>query len=436
MNDKRLRKVESPRTGDYYYTCHHESGLEITIYPKTKFRTTYAIFGTHYGSIDSSFKRSDEESITNVPDGIAHYLEHKMFESEQGDAFERYAKTGANANAFTSFDKTCYLFSCAERVNENLEILLDFVQDPYFTAETVAKEQGIIGQEIKMYDDEPGWRVMFNMLECMYHNHPVKKDVCGTVESIAQITPELLYSCYNTFYNLNNMTLVLAGNVNPDEVLEICDRVLKKSEDVTIERIFEEEPDTIVKPYIEQKFSVAMPLFQFGFKENVSGGFQSEKDIATTEILLEIIASDASPLFLKLYNEELINEASFSYEFFEGDGFACTMFGGESRDPKRVAEEILREIKFLREEGISQDDFEVAKKSLYGANIQGLNSSSAIANSIVTLGFSGRELFRYIDSFAEITLEDVQNKLDELMREDRAVLSVILPSEELKSEGE
>ncbi len=201
-----VQEIKSQLTGDKYYKVKHKSGLNIYVYEKEGYNSTYAVFGTRYGSINTTFSSNGGEKMT-VPDGIAHYLEHKLFECEDGDAFAKYAKTGANANAFTSFDKTCYLFSTTDNFKESLEILLDFVQRPYFTEETVAKEQGIIGQEIKMYDDSPEWRVMFNLLEIMYHNHPVKIDIAGTVESIAKITPELLYKCYNTFYNLTNMAL-------------------------------------------------------------------------------------------------------------------------------------------------------------------------------------------------------------------------------------
>ena len=242
-----IREVKSDRVGDRYYEVKHPSGLRIFVYPKEQNNSTYAVFGTRYGSVDTTFKRSDEADACTVPAGIAHYLEHKLFESEDGDAFARYAKTGANANAYTSFDVTCYLFSCTENVYESLEILLDFVQSPYFTEQTVQKEQGIIGQEIRMYDDDPQWRVMFNLLEALYHKHPVKVDIAGTVESIAQITPELLYRCYHTFYNLNNMVLCVAGNVELNKVLDLCDRMLKPSKPVEIERIFEEEPREVVK---------------------------------------------------------------------------------------------------------------------------------------------------------------------------------------------
>ena len=229
-----IQEIKSKRTLDKYYKINHDSGLTIYLFPKKDYNSKYAIFGTKYGSVNNAFSLDNGE-VTAVPDGIAHYLEHKLFESEDGDAFTRYAKTGANANAYTSFDKTCYLFSCTENFDESFEILLDFVQSPYFTEETVAKEQGIIGQEIRMYDDSPEWCVMFNMLENMYHNHPVKIDIAGTVESIAKITPDYLYQCYNTFYNLNNMVLCVAGDLTVEDVLKTADKMLKPCEKHTIE---------------------------------------------------------------------------------------------------------------------------------------------------------------------------------------------------------
>ena len=232
-----LERVSGGGVGDFYYHGRHPSGLEIFLYPKERCSTTYAIFGTRYGSVDNCFQRSDEAAPEQVPEGIAHYLEHKLFESEDGDAFARYARTGASANAYTSFETTSYLFSCSDHLYESLEILLDFVQSPYFTKETVAKEQGIIGQEIKMYDDDPQWQVMFQYLQAMYHAHPIRQDIAGTVESIAQITPEYLYRCYDTFYNLGNMALVLAGKFDVGRVLELCDKMLKPSAPVTVRRV-------------------------------------------------------------------------------------------------------------------------------------------------------------------------------------------------------
>lgn len=196
-----------------------DSGLTVYLMEKSQYASSYAIFGTKYGSIDTRFSKDGGEEI-NVPEGIAHYLEHKLFESEDGDAFTKYAETGASANAFTSFDRTCYLFSCSDKFYENLDILLNFVQNPYFTAENVQKEQGIIGQEIRMYDDNPGWCVLFNLLKAMYINHPVRIDIAGTTESIAEINADLLYKCYETFYNPSNMFICIVGNIDIDKTLK------------------------------------------------------------------------------------------------------------------------------------------------------------------------------------------------------------------------
>lgn len=421
----KLEKITSERVQDSYYKIKHPSGLNIFIYPKEGSNSAYAVFGTRYGSIDTSFQRSDENEVCTVPEGIAHFLEHKLFESEDGDAFARYAKTGASANAYTSFDMTCYLFSCTEQTYESLEILLDFVQSPYFTEETVQKEQGIIGQEIRMYDDDPQWRVMFNLLGALYHTHPVKIDIAGTVESIAKITPDYLYRCYHTFYNLNNMALCVAGNVDPDKVMQVCDRLLKTSKPVEVKRIFEEEPAEIVKHRVEQNLSVAVPLFQMGFKEPARD--HTVKELAETEILLELFASDASPLFRRLLDANLINTSSFGSEYFEGPGYAAIIFSGESKDPDAVAAEIRKEVARLRKEGISQDAFNRAKKAVYGRNVAALNSAESLANAMISLTFAQRELFSYIDALASATLSDVENRLTEQLREEYSALSVVSP---------
>lgn len=421
----KMEKITNERVHDCYYSLKHPSGLRIFVYPKEGSNSTYAIFGTRYGSVDTSFRRSDEKEVCTVPEGIAHFLEHKLFESEDGDAFTRFAKTGASANAYTSFDKTCYLFSSTENVYESLEILLDFVQSPYFTEQTVQKEQGIIGQEIRMYDDDPQWRVMFNLLKALYHHHPVKIDIAGTVESIAEITPDYLYRCYNTFYNLNNMALCVAGNIDPERVLELCDKMLKSSEAVEVERIFEEEPAGVVESRVEQKLSVTLPLFQFGFKE--AAGHRNVQELAQKEVLLELLASDASPLYRRLLDANLINTASFGSEYFEGPGYAAVIFSGESKDPDAVAKEICSEVERLRKEGISQDAFARARKALYGRNVAALNSAEAIANAMITLTFDERELFSYIDALATVELQDVQEMLKKQLLTENSALSVITP---------
>ena len=420
-----IQEIKSDRARDSYYKISHDSGLTIYVYPKQGYKSAYAIFGTKYGSINTCFSLDGGEKIT-VPDGIAHYLEHKLFESEDGDAFARYAKTGANANAYTAFEKTCYLFSCTERFDESFEILLDFVQNPYFTAQTVAKEQGIIGQEIKMYDDSPDWRVMFNMLGGLYHNHPVKIDIAGTVESIAEITAEKLYEVYKVFYNLNNMTLCVSGNVTVDQVLKTADKLLKPCEKHTIENYFEDEPYEIAKPYVEQIFPVSMPLFNLGFKEKSTP--LTSRQLAHTDILLSLLASPTSRLYRELMDANLIN-SSFSYELFDGPGYCAVILGGESRAPKQAAEMIKSYITKTKENGIDPEEFEIARRAVYGDAISSLNNVSSIANAIADHHFGGTELFEYIDSIAKTSLEDVSERLSEMLDVNNATLSVVKSGE-------
>lgn len=417
-----ITEIKSKRAGDKYFKIDHPSGLTIYVYPKEGYNSAYAIFGTRYGSINTCFSVDDGAKIT-VPDGIAHYLEHKLFESEDGDAFVRYAKTGANANAYTSFEKTCYLFSCTDKFDESLEILLDFVQDPYFTAQTVAKEQGIIGQEIKMYDDSPEWRVMFNMLEGMYKHHPVKIDIAGTVDTIAEITAEKLYDVYNVFYNLNNMVLCVSGNITVEQVLKTADKMLKPSDKRKITNYFEDEPYEINEPYVEQSFPVSMPLFNLGFKEKADR-ILNEKQLAQTDILLSMIASQTSVLYRNLMDANLIN-SSFSYELFEGPGYCSVIFGGESRAPKQAAEMIKQYINKLKNEGLDEKDFEIAKKAVYGDIVSSLNSVSSISNAIADYHFNGNEMFAYIDAIADTSFEDVSKRLAEMLDVSNCTLSVV-----------
>lgn len=417
-----ITEIKSELTGDSYYKINHQSGLEIYVYPKEGYKSSYAIFGTKYGSINTCFSVDGKDKIT-VPDGIAHYLEHKLFESEEGDAFVRYAETGANANAYTSFEKTCYLFSCTEKFEQSLEILLDFVSNPYFTAQTVAKEQGIIGQEIKMYDDDPNWRVMFNMLEGMYKNHPVRIDIAGTVESIAKITAEKLYEVYNVFYNLNNMALCVSGNVTVEQVLKIADKMLKPCKKHEITNYFEDEPYEVNTPFVEQTFPVSMPIFNLGFKEKADKSLDSET-LAYSDILLSMLASNTSSLYRSLMDAKLIN-SSFSYELFEGPGYCSVIFGGESRAPKQAAEMIKQYISKVKSDGLDKNEFEIAKKAVYGDAVSSLNSVSSIANSIIDYHFSGNELFSYINAVSNASFKDIENRLSDMLDVCNCTLSVI-----------
>ena len=424
-----IREVKSERLGESYFEIDHPSGLKILVYPKKNYAATYAVFGTRYGSIDTEFRLNGEEKFTCVPEGIAHFLEHKLFESEDLDAFERYAKTGASANAYTSFDKTCYLFSCTGKFQESLEILLDFVTHPYFTEKTVQKEQGIIGQEIQMCRDEAGWEALFSLLRAMYKTHPVRIDIAGTVESIAEITPELLYKCYETFYNFSNMVLGVAGNVTPDEVLSVADRLLKPQKPIQIERKFHREPREVAESYTEETLSVAFPIFSLGFKEAVETPERSLREILISDIILEAVAGKTSAFYSELLEAGLIN-TSFESEYFCGYGYAAWIFTGESPDGREVQKRITARIRSLQESGISKADFERIRKKLYGRSIMQFNDIDGIANAMVSAYFCKEGLFDETEILQSLTLDEVNARLRTALQTDCASLSVIKPEGE------
>ena len=417
------KQVFESEIGESYIKAVHPSGLKIYILEKPQYNSAYAVFGTKYGSIDTCFSVNGEK--TQVPEGIAHFLEHKLFESEDGDAFTKYAATGAYANAYTSFDRTCYLFSCSDRFYDNLGILLDFVQSPYFTAETVQKEQGIIGQEIRMYDDNPEWRVMFNMLLALYKKHPVRIDIAGTVESIAEIDDKLLYKCYNTFYNPSNMFICIAGNVNSEKVLSQINGAVKTNDPIEIERIGCDEPDEVSESYVEQKLEVAQPIFCFGYKEAMDKPERTVKEKVCTSLLLEIIAGDASPLYKKLINEGLIND-EFSFEYFTGNGYSSVIFEGESMDPKKVAEEIKSEVDRLKADGIDKKLFSAVRCGMYGEAVRSFNSVENIATQLVGCAMSDSGLFDELKYLKSVTPDDIYKRLS-LLENEKTVLSVVIP---------
>lgn len=421
-----IKEIKNELLNEKYYDIDHPSGLKILVMPKENYSSSYAIFATKYGSIDTMIQMKDG-SFKEIPEGTAHFLEHKLFESEDLDAFERFAKTGASANAYTSFDRTGYLFSCSANFKKNLEILLDFVQNPYFTQATVEKEQGIIGQEIDMYKDVPDWEVMFNCLMNMYHNLPVRIDIAGTHESIAQISAETLYGCYDNFYNLHNMVLSVAGNVSVDEVIEVADKLLKPVEGKMAQRKVIDEPKEVVSSYVEEKLSVATPQFMFGFKENRDTPERTAKEEVTMEILLDMISGQSSELYRRLFDGKLINN-SFGFEYFTGFGYSCVFFAGESTEPKAVADEIVKEIKSFRENGFDKATFDRTKKKLYGRMIMGMNDVDGIANNMAISYFAGEDIFTDFEIYKTVTLEDVEELFKNTLDENYSVLSVIKPN--------
>lgn len=418
--------IASDALQESYTLYRHKSGLGILLYPMQGYSSAYAIFGTHYGSIDTMFKTQKEDSFVTVPEGVAHFLEHKLFESEEGDAFARFAKTGASANAYTSFEKTCYLFSTTANFEQALEILVDFVQNPYFTEQTVQKEQGIIGQEIKMYEDDPNWRVMFNLLRCLYHNHPVRIDLAGTVESIAQIDKDLLYRCYHTFYNLNNMVLAIAGNFDPERAMEIIESGLKEVEKVDVTLQTPQEPDEVLETRHVQQLQVAIPLFYIGYKEKPA---KPEEELALQiryEMILRAIAGKSSDLYREMLEEGVIND-TFGREVFSGRGYLANLFSGESRVPDEVMGRIRKEIARLKREGISQEAFLRIQKALYGNAVMSFGDVDQVANELVTSYFAGNTVYDTLTEIASVRLEELNELLRSSFREDRMAISIIEP---------
>ena len=426
-----LNHIKNSVTGEEMYYGKHSSGLGVYIIPKKDYSNTYAIFGTRYGSVDSKFVVPGETEATEVPDGIAHYLEHKMFDQPDGsNVFDKFSKYGGNANAFTSFNITAYLFSATSNIEENLAALMDYVQSPYFTEESVQKEQGIIGQEIRMYDDSGSWKLFFNFLNCLYQNHPVKKEIAGTVESISHITPDYLYKCYNTFYNLSNMSIVVVGNADAEKIARVIEGGIKKNEpfEEEIKKIYPDEPEEIGKPYAEQKLSVAMPLFMLGFKDTDTGYGRKEllKKSIEMNILLKMLFGKSTKLYTELYEKGLINNR-FSFEYTMQPSYAYSAIDGESADPKAVYDAVIGEIERVRQDGLSRDDFERTKKVMWGEYIRSQNDVEDYATTFIQLLFMDIDYFNYYDVYKTVTFEDIEKRFREHFVKERSALSVINP---------
>ena len=423
--------IKSNLTGETLYYKKHPSGLDVYIMPRADYSTGYAIFGTKYGSVDSHFVIPGDSSATEVPDGIAHYLEHKMFDQPDGsNVFDKFSALGANANAFTSFNTTAYLFSATDHFEENLAILMDYVQSPYFTEQSVSKEQGIIGQEIKMYDDNGPWRVFFNLLGALYHNHPVRKDIAGTVESISHITHELLYKCYNTFYNLSNMMIFVTGDFDVDAIEKCIDSSIKNNKpfEEEIKRIYPEEPETVCEKCVEQSLSVSMPLFMIGFKDTDTGyaGDKLLKKYIEVSIINKILFSKGGELFESLLAEGLVND-SFSSDYTAQPDYAHATVEGESKDPKAVYDKIMEYISDLMQKGLSREEVDRTKKVIWGDYIKSYNDVEEFAHAFMNLYMADAMYTNYEKVYQDVTYEDVCRRFEMLYAKDKTAISIVNP---------
>lgn len=417
--------IENKAVNEKYYFQKHKSGLPIFVVPKPGFSKTYALFATNFGSVNSAFLKADGSEV-RVPDGTAHFLEHKLFESEEGDAFAQFAQNGANANAYTSFDRTAYLFSATEKVEETLGILLKMVSTPYFTEQSVKKEQGIIGQEIGMYDDDPGWQALIQILGLLYHNNTVKLDIAGSVQSIAEITPEKLYDCYYNFYNLSNMALCVCGDVTPDMVLRVADEYLEAGTREAGETIFPEEAETLCGTRAEKQMSVSLPIYMIGLKDNETGIYGRE--FAEKKLLysmcLDLLCGEDSDFYKEAYREGLIN-SSFGSEYDGSAHFSMALFTGEGRAPDKIFDRLMGHMERLRNGGITKERFEACKKAQYGSRISLFNHVEAIANQLISCYFMKVGLFDGLELFQDLTLEKVQAFYDRHFDRSRCALSII-----------
>ncbi|MBP2071351.1 EF-P 5-aminopentanol modification-associated protein YfmH [Thermoanaerobacterium butyriciformans] len=422
-----MREIFNETIKEKMYHYEHESGLNVYVMPKKGFIKQYAMFATHYGSNDSQFIVPGEKNKTLVPDGIAHFLEHKMFEEEEGSIFEEFSKNGASANAYTNFTTTAYLFSSTDNFYDNLKLLLDFVQRPYFTDENVEKEKGIIAQEIRMYDDDPSWRLFFNMLGGLYHLHPVKVDIAGTIESISKIDKDILYKCYRTFYHPSNMVLFAVGDVDINKVLDIVNNSVKSDKrQGEIKRIYPNEPETINKNYVEQKMAVSMPLFNIGFKDydvGYGGKKLLKKDIVT-QICLEILAGRSSDLYEELYNDGLI-DSTFDTEYVGEIDHGYSIIGGQSNDPEAVKQAVLDKISKV--DSIDDSDLNRIKRKITGRFLKSFNSVESISHNFITYYMRGINILDYTTTIEEITNDDVLDRFKTFFNEKNCVLSVIKP---------
>ena len=418
---------EFPRLGERYWEQRLENGLLLRVVPKPGFARSYAFLGVDYGSVDTSFTRGGIPCRT--PDGVAHYLEHKMFDLPEDNAMNLFAAHGGYPNAFTGYAMTAYYFDCTEQFAENLRILLRMVLTPWFPAESVEKERGIIAQEIRMVEDSPDWQVYERLLACLYRSSPARVPIAGTVESIAGITAETLYDCHRAFYCPSNMALCIVGNVDPQAVIALAEEVLPRERGEEIARCYGEEEDGAAAQHeTVTQMEVALPQFLVGFKCETDEGDLLHQSLIG-EMASDVLLGDSSPLYQRLYDEGLIN-GSFGGGFDQLPGVACLCAGGESEQPQKVSDAILEEAQRLVREGIDPQFFEQIRRASFGATLRALNSFENIAVSLADGYFRGFDALRFPEAYKSIDKEDVERFLRENLTDSRRAISIIEPKKE------
>lgn len=414
------------------YVINHFSGLDIYVIPK-KLTTTYALLGTKFGSLDVSFK-DKSGNLIKMPNGVAHYLEHKMFENEDGgDTFEKFARYGASANAYTSFLETRYLFSTSDNFEVCLETLLDFVTHPYFTDENVEKERGIIEQEIRMYKDNPSNDLFYTLMGLMYKDHPIRTEISGSVKSISNITKEILYDAYNTFYSLDNMVLCISGDVDPKTVEEIADKMLKRSQTKTLVKQYPKEDAQVNAKLATIYAEVSEPMFYMGIKDvDISDDpkVRLRKSIIM-DLMIDCMFSVTDKFSRELYESgEITSNLSFDSDHTKAFSF-ITLFAS-CDDPICVYEKIKAHIEHVKQKGIDKNIFEMKKRAAYGAIVSEFDSTEDIANSFMDDLFEDTDTFEYAQTIRTITLDEVNSTVKKMFCEDYYALAVARPADQQK----
>ena len=421
-----MQIIEDSRVKEKLYVEKLPNGLTVMIIPKKGIQKKYVIWGTNYGSNDSKFIVPGETEETEVPKGVAHFLEHKMFEQESGiNSLDTLTALGVDANAYTTNDHTAYLFECTENFYPALDELMDYVQHPYFTDANVEKEKGIIGQEIMMYDDYPEWKVYLNAMEAMYHEHPVKLDITGTIETISHIDKEILYKCYNTFYNPSNMAMVICGDFEPEKLLEeVKKRLIDKKANGEIKRIYPVEKEDIVKEKIEQNMDVSQPLFAIGIKDKLADTKERVRKHIAIEILLNMIIGKSSNLYKELYDEGLLFAVpSLDYEFARG--YAHILITGQSTEPEKVYEKFKKTVAEMKASPINSNEFNRIKKRIYGDYVKEYNDVEDIARMFLADYFKEINSFDYLEEISTINEQYVEQILKQVFDDKKMVISVI-----------
>lgn len=420
-----------PGLEESYYAETLPCGLRVRVVKKPKFAKTYAFFAADYGSIDTKFVQDGR--TVRTPDGVAHYLEHKMFDMPEGNAMQMFSKVGGSPNAFTGYAMTAYYVECTEHVYENLEILLRFVSTPYFTDESVEKERGIIGQEIRMYEDSASSRLYENLFAALYSHHPVRVPIAGTVESIAEITPQTLYDCHRAFYDPSNMALCVAGPVEPEEVVKTALRILPGVPGGVCARDYgAPELMTGHQNRIEARMEVSMPGFTVGFKcEPAPHGAQALYRELLGDLAAEALVGESSALYRELYEDGLI-DSDFSAGYESLKGISLLTAGGDSRDPDTVMEAILREAERIGREGVDPVLFDRLKKSAFGRHVRELDSFENICYRMCQSCFEDVEFYDFPEIYRRIGVEEASAFLRGTVRPERAAISIVRPK---KKEG-